>query len=316
MNTTTQAYARALRSVGVEAVVETVEVWKHRRIGGSLVPLWKAYTGRYPKDGDTRITTHWALNWTNTDIMTLGDFGAFLPPTWASSAQRWSVRRGLRTAKRLVFPSEQTLHEFHALFPGASIPAEVVPVPIPEFHADEGNRVIDVFWNGTLAPRKGLETFLRALLEEMVPRGLSVVVLLKPASPTYTPNQRQLIERVGKKHNLKILPGSIPLEELRATYATSKSYVSTSTYEGLHLPPLEAYFSGAVVVVPELPVYEENYRSVAGAILYKDARNPAGVAAAIVEAVHYGPFRIDEALRAKFSDQVSGRRLKEIVEAL
>lgn len=108
--------------------------------------------------------------------------------------------------------------------------------------------------------------------------------------------------------NLTMLPRQTD-EQLVRLYRSAKVYVSTSTYEGWHAPPMEHYLRGGHLVLPRIPPYTEVYPD--AAVFYYRPGSVDDMGRALVEAVE-APLRPPaEAVRKMVSLEGVGRKLLE-----
>ena len=95
-------------------------------------------------------------------------------------------------------------------------------------------------------------------------------------------------------------------EAVARLYRSSRTLVSTSLYEGFHMPVAEAYLRGVNVVLPDAPFYRSTYSSEAGVHWY---RGRDQLADTILEGVRSGAFRIDSGFAQRHSYRTVGRAL-------
>ncbi len=204
------------------------------------------------------------------DLAVLRHPEAFNP--WTRSYSAFALPRVARAARRIVVGSEFTRDEVSELL---SVPAEklrVIPYGVGQpFSADGpasgGDFVLAV---STLEPRKNLgrliEGFRRADL-----RGLELRVVGAPGWGGVRVNGE----------GVRWLTG-IGDDELARLYRGAACVAYVSLYEGFGLPVLEAMASGAPVVAPAGPPFQEFAADVAVGV---DPRDANSIAAGLREAV-------------------------------
>lgn len=307
-----ESYVRALRAVGWSADLRTVDIGKNRRHGGYVKPVLKMILNRWPLVPDlVYVTTHWGLAWRGIDVLFQADFDCYSHPGLGSRVQRFCVERGIRHAPVLLVPSEQTARESVQLF-GEGIRPKVV-VLAPSFPPPpEGPHPIerDLLWVGTRAPRKGLVRLLEALLE--VPGPLAVTLVAHPGDdPAYEALVQERLPAVRRRHNVEWVEGFLPPSRMQELYRSSRCLVSTSTYEGYHMPPVEAYLWGTGLVLPEIPLYLEVYGRIDGVTYYRD-----DLSGALVARLRAPSFRPDPAFVRTHTDEFAGHQLAQLVERI
>lgn len=112
---------------------------------------------------------------------------------------------------------------------------------------------------GNLKKHKGIGILLDAyekLIEDGCNEPLTIIGKLNFRSKDDTILPR--VKKLGKMVNIK---SNASDEDVYRIISQSKVLVSPSLYEGFGLPPLEALYLGTSVIISDIPVYKEVYRS-------------------------------------------------------
>ena len=87
---------------------------------------------------------------------------------------------------------------------------------------------------------------------------------------------------------------SLSDDEMERTYARSRCLVATSTYEGYHMPAMEAYLRGIPIVVPREEPFPGIYGDAAGVHYFvRGSSGPASLPEAVRAAISAPPFSPD-----------------------
>ncbi len=176
---------------------------------------------------------------------------------------RWSTRRHVRVATRVIADSQATKNDLIRLY-GAD--PERIHVVYPALDSDfrpefDRNRQLTVrrsyglpdqaeyiFHVGTLQPRKNLERLIEAfaLVRRELPRRQLFLILA--GSPGY--QSRLLYDKVRALglEGVVRFPGFVRVHDLPALYAAASCYAFPSLYEGFGFPVLEAQASAVPLV--------------------------------------------------------------------
>ena len=209
-------------------------------------------------------------------VVTIHDLAVLRHPEafnrWTRSYSAFALPRVARAARRIIVGSEFTRDELGELL---SVPAEklrVIPYGVGEpFSADgpasEGDFVLAV---STLEPRKNLDLLIEGFRRAEL-RGLELRVVGASGWGGVRVNGE----------GVRWLTG-IGDDELARLYRGAACVAYVSLYEGFGLPVLEAMASGAPVVAPAGPPFQEFAGDVAVGI---DPRDASSIAAGLREAV-------------------------------
>lgn len=125
--------------------------------------------------------------------------------------------------------------------------------PLLDFSLKKENQFISVC---SSAYHKNTSTMLKAFEEYCIKGGTFDMIMvgsLVQGTPLY--EQYQLLDISIKKKIL--LYNKITNSQLAKLYSKSKAYISTSYFEGLGMPIVEAMYFNLPVILPDLPVFHE-----------------------------------------------------------
>ena len=192
------------------------------------------------------------------------------------------VHKGLRRARRVVFPSRAAAE---LISPRARIPADrvaIVPHGVsPELFdphtAPAAQGAPYVFMAASIERHKNMGVVVESLLH-LGDRKLELWIAgADTLDPGYAAELRRLAERLGLGPRVRLL-GPIPYREILSYYRGAVALVFPSLLETFGHPLLEAMLAGTPVVASDLPAFRE----IAGDIpIYFDPRDPVGIAKAI-----------------------------------
>lgn len=319
--TSMHGYARdvlaAVRAAGVDAVASSVvNVTDGRRVGGTVGPVLRCFLGRFPNPENRLIHyTGWPPNGRRgARVFNVYDLYAFHDADPAAFLRRAAYRAMARRADVIVCDSPFVAREV-ALFlgPGAGAKTEVVPIPFADLPPQPRPPVAtDVLWVGAESPRKGLPYFLRQTQKF---RDLTVTVRWSPIRRSGPGAATARAMGDAARPTLTHLSGRLDEAAMDRMYRSSRCIVSTSTYEGFHMPIMEAYLRGTPIVVPDVPLYRDIYGHAVGAFYYD--RGPGGsrdLSDAIREAIRMPGFDPDRRIREWVSFDHVGSMLRSVYE--
>lgn len=226
-----------------------------------------------------------------------------------------NYKRTLKLSKQIIVVSEFTLNEIKRVF-GINYLEKVNVIPPPiEYKPFNKNmqRENDILWIGSTVKRKRLVLFLNSL--NKLNENYNVIIKISDANKLISYDHqliKQEVHRLRQKgHNIIIINGSVSQSFLDQLYFSSKCIVSTSSYEGFHMPIAEAYLHGVNVVVPYNEIYYSIYRNAEGVHYYKDLNE---LPHKITEAINYGRFNVDTNIINYLSFSNVGKLLKSTYE--
>jgi len=204
--------------------------------------------------------------WSNgrcATVITIHDLSLFLHPR---THQARNVRRARRRLPRMadaatliITPTKSVRDEVCELLRIARERVFAVPEaarqvfrPMPAVEATIIRKRLGIgddflLFVGTIEPRKGLQTLLRAF--EQIAEGNKTLQLVMAGQRGWL--AQELLKEISEStfaDRIK-LTGYLNDEELRALYSSCRIFVYPSIYEGFGLPPLEAMACGAPVIV-------------------------------------------------------------------
>jgi glycosyltransferase involved in cell wall biosynthesis len=251
-----QAYAEALRG-RVRAELSSVATSKGKSRGGIVRSLWEFHR-RWLHDGPNGRVTHvlipW-IAWEGADVVCIHDLAPSILGGVYSQVGDHYVRAAARRAKRIDCASQFTRDLLAKRFgPKIAEKCFVTLIPIPPMPITRLPPLYDVIWVGDSCPNKGLERLLAALPER---RPAAIVVRLRSAR-----HESVVGDWVGaaRRRGASVTVFTdLSAGDLDTLYRQSRVYVSTSDYEGFHIPPLEHFLRGGAVLLPELRPYTDSY---------------------------------------------------------
>lgn len=199
------------------------------------------------------------------------------------------VERGIRSATKLIVPSEATREDLETLLSFSKERIQVIPLGLdPQFEklldVNERDSVLShygltagyFYHGGGLEKRKNTAIVLEAyrkLLDERVIDSLPPLVISgtihAETNPLATPVQ-SLIAKYDLSEHVRLL-GWVPPKDLPALYQGAVCFIFPSRYEGFGLPVLEAFASGAPVVTTAAGSLGELASGAARIVLADDA---------------------------------------------
>lgn len=222
-----------------------------------------------------------------------------------------SYYRTLKYARRVIattsFTKNQLIKYYGKKF---SNKIDIIPIPCePIISENCGSYQYDVIWIGTSQLRKLPIKFIKAISK--LPKSFRIRILIKPTSTIISENMnyiRSLVQQyLSEGRKVELTETRLNAEALNHLYQSSKCLVSTSEYEGFHMPVAEAYLRGTCVVLPDIEVYKAQYNNEEGIFWYSPFSD--NLAETIERAVQYGRFNVDKKVKERLSLKNVGRLL-------
>jgi glycosyltransferase involved in cell wall biosynthesis len=202
------------------------------------------------------------------------------------------LQESLASARVVVASSQATARRLHALYPGWAAQVQVIPLAVDAFFSPGEENVQEVRQQfaqgrpfilqlGTLEPRKGVTTLLRAhqVLLEQDPEAPDLVLA---GGRGWGGN---FLERTLAQHPFPQrvhLPGYVTRAQARALLRCAEVVVLASEEEGFGLPLAEGMACGAACVASDEEALVE---VAAGAALHAPRGDPQKLAKAIAQAL-------------------------------
>jgi glycosyltransferase involved in cell wall biosynthesis len=172
---------------------------------------------------------------------------------------RWSIKRTIKRADKVIAISEFTKSEIDHFSPGAEAKIIVIYNGVdkrfkPELNYQELLEVIDrytlpdkyIMFIGQASPRKNLKTLLVALgrIKDSYP---DLKLLIVGMSGWKDDQDIKLVKQLNLYARV-LFPGYILDDDLPAVYKLAQLTVCPSLYEGFGLPPVESMACGTICV--------------------------------------------------------------------
>ena len=313
MDKVASSYSKALETVGVHSEPLPVDVRLGAARGGRITPWRRLATGRYP-DGRFVHATEAQAAMRGTAVTTLHVcyFGDNIPADaenrfWDRTV-KWQTYVAAMHSRTVACVSPFVAAEFRRFFPGHAPKAEYVPLPF-EASPFRLAPVADALWVGTGIPRKRL--WMLKNLPEAVQR---LILVHRPFREHPLEDYRNLDALREYRTSLDAPPPreirwlrGLPEADLDRLYRSSRCFVATSTYEGFHAAPFEAWIRGTPTVVPDHPTYRAQFpNDPEGVFFFTSERD---LDRAVLRAMDHGPFNPDKAIVTEHSFQNVGRAL-------
>jgi glycosyltransferase involved in cell wall biosynthesis len=249
-------------------------------------------------------------------VVTMHDMRPFHRRVIPWGLQRSVLRRSCLRAK-VVTTYNDTMRKELIEALGRRMAERVVPLPLPHGPGRPDYRLepkFDLLWVGRAERRKHLPAFLAALRQ--LPLSVSAAVLWSPVGPSADGDpediERLLRQEIGRGRALTAMRSGISPVALDELYRQARVCVSTSSYEGFHAPPMEAYLRGTRLVLPRLEVYTEIYEGACGVHWYD---RPDSLPSVISEALQSGGFVPSDRVVRSVAFETIGRKLTAIYES-
>lgn len=259
--TTTRDTLSAVRFAGVDAFALPLPSNRGAKVGGLVRPFLRrkflGYPVSRPSHGEPLVIHHVSQDVRRgVDVTTIHDLYPFRNRERASDAWfREAIGTAFRRAKRVVVTTEHSQREMAAHFPehAAKLRVVRVPLPTPEPGIVREPR-FDALWVGRNAPNKNLQLYLSLASDHPTLR----FALRSSRSPDREALDALVARLMASAHNVTPLPKQSE-EGLDALYRDAPTFVVTSSYEGFHVPAMEAYLRGAKLVLPRIEPFLELY---------------------------------------------------------
>ena len=263
----TSSMMEAARSAGVDAYPLPLVSHYGARVGGLIGPLAQQVFGTYGV-ADLVHQTSLAVR-RGVGIATVHDLYPFQGRRLADRFFVWQTAAALRRAKRVVVTTDWMRAEVARVFPKHRGKLRVVPIPHVTPPLDRlGHSEFDALWIGRLAPNKDPALYLRlaAAFPELR------FALRGSSSPGRQALEREVESMRRRLPNVVAIP-TLSEERKDELYRSVPVLVSTSTYEGFHVPAMEAYVRGTKLALPFIQPYIELYGSEAPNVFWYPPRD-------------------------------------------
>ena len=306
---------RALDSAGIPHRTILLPRLLGSKSGAYTRPLrWQASTGLRLEDGEIGHALHLQAAVRGASIVHChGPVRVDLRPSLDPEdiLSHTVARMALRRARAIVTNTWQEVGEL-GRFCGRGVRDKSIPIGTAVSEEDwpyrpEADRDVDALWVGTLSPHKRPLDFVA--LAGRRPDWTCAMV----CSPhTRYPELAQQVEQ-ARPPNLAIIRSPISDESLARIYSRARCYVSTSSAEGYHLPPIESYLSGSAVALPRIQPYPQIWGSCHARVYWYD---PAHFDATVAAAIAAGPGSPDPELVSHWSVRALGERLRDVYQRI
>ncbi len=203
------------------------------------------------------------------------------------------------TMSRVKHYSRSFSCRFHVSYEALYLPAEPIKGPSPV----ENSFLLFV---GVGRENKNLKFLVKSfdeLVEEYGYEGNLVI------AGKISESDREVLKLETKFPSKLLFPGFIREEDLGLYYENTDAFVFPSTYEGFGLPPMEALYYGARLVLSDIPVFKELYSSVA---VLSEVSDPKIFATAILRCLQMP----NRDLRADFWEKFSWKSSSELYSSI
>jgi len=263
-------------------------------------------------------------------VVTVHDLSFVLMPEAFRPANRLYLalltRLSVRRADRVVAVSESTRQDVIRLLgvPGEKVAVvhhgiepEFRPLPdagrVEQFRRSRGLPERYVLYVGTLEPRKGVPTLLRAYALARRELGIEHRLVLAGGKGWGYGQIFGLVDELGLRDDV-LFPGFVPLHELPLWYNGASLFAYPSRYEGFGMPVVEAMACGTPVVTSRSSSLPE---VVGDAGVLVEPGDVPGLAAALARVLGDDDYRDDLRRRGleratRFSWDEAARRTVEV----
>ena len=226
-----------------------------------------------------------------------------------------NYKRTLKLSKKVIVLNEVIKTEIVSYF-GRRYGDKIRVIPpsfdVPQIKENREEKY-DVIWIGSSAKRKNLPLFLEAVsnLPSKYKVGLRFNYINKYVSDDFKAINDAIVRLKDGSKTVDMLPPSKSWDALENLYQSSKCLVSTSSYEGFHMPVAEAYLRGVHIILPQNEFYHSIYGDAEGVHYYNSRKD---VNSKILEAIQYGKFMPERNIVDYLSPNHVGTLLKETYE--
>ncbi len=246
------------------------------------------------------------------EVVTIHDVSFEEHPEFFSRGERLrlrlTVRRSVRSARRIITVSEFSKAEIIRLFKIPDEKIRVIPNGVgPEFMAIKNQQTIDhqlrryglqrpyFLVVGNLCRRKNQQAALRGFARWLRrSKGCKHRLVMAGKGKAYAEGLRSEATRCGLEHDRVLLPGFVPDEDLGCLYSGAEALINVSLYEGFGLPLVEAMRCGLPVIASRASCFPEIAEDAAR---YVNPTDPDDIAEAMDEVTAHGTTR-HELIRA------------------
>lgn len=278
----TEGVRRALESAGVPNELVRPMWFGKWPVGGAVLPtvrmlLRRQPSGRFVHAIDVESCFRGTAVVTVHDPLIRWEDG----PRLREFPYRVQMRAAVGRAQRIVGVGATTADRIRRVFPETVDKVRWIPPPFDTQLKDPRPKERDLLWIGRNDPVKGLPKLLDVLSD---PRLATLKTLVK-----WTPQPRwpDLTERVRAAWKsvpwVESVDHPVDLPTLQGWVAGARCLVSTSSAEGTHMVPMEAYVARTRIVLPRIPAYTDVYAPSAEGVHWYDPQSRDDLIRAILE---------------------------------
>jgi glycosyltransferase involved in cell wall biosynthesis len=275
----------ALETVGVPTEEAHPEWFGKWPVGGAVLPTARMLLRHQPAGRFVHAIDVESC-YRGTAVVTVHDplIGWEEGPRVLEFPYRWQMSVGVHRARRIVGVGSSTADRIRSMFPDVAERVRWIP-PAFDTRVTEGRpKVRDVIWIGRNDPVKGLPTFLDALRD---PALSQLKTLVKWTPQRKWPELADLVRAMLRElPHVESVPHPVEYAALQEWVSGSRCLVSTSTSEGTHAVPMEAYVRRTRIVLPKIPAYTDVFRGSAPGVHWYESRDRDDLIRAILSAVN------------------------------
>ncbi|MHB1812552.1 MAG: glycosyltransferase family protein [Thermoplasmataceae archaeon] len=226
-----------------------------------------------------------------------------------------NYKRTLKISKKIIVLTPFVREEIKKFYGKEFLSkVQIVPVPVEaKLTPISEVKQYDILWVGSTLERKRLLDFFKII--KLLPKHYRIAIKLTYGNRYLSYSQNEINNLIINLKNwgwhIELFHSSTPFEVIDRLYRSSKCIVSTSVYEGFHMPIAEAYLRGTNIVIPTHNVYTGQYSDDDGIHWYSCLEDLPKM---IDEAIQYGNFYPSATVRNYLSFQNVGRMLREVYE--